>query len=156
MSINEALRTVCPSLSVKMALGVGLFNNTLLAMGTERHKKYYEAAWNGEIVTCLAITEVSHGSNTKCIRTTATFDPKTQEFVIHTPDFEAAKCWVGNLGKTATIALTFAILYTPDGKNHGLHGFLIPIRDPNTLKPYPGVLVGDIGEKIGLHGIDNG
>lgn len=49
MSINEALRSVCPSLSVKIALGVGLFNNALLAMGTERHNKYYEAAWKGEV-----------------------------------------------------------------------------------------------------------
>lgn len=156
MSINEALHTYCPSLSVKIALGVGLFNNAIRAMGTESHLKYYKAAWNREIVTCLAITELSHGSNTKRIRTTATYDPKTQEFIINTPDFEAAKCWVGNLGKTATIAMTFANLQTPDGVNHGLHGFLIPIRDPYTLQPYPGILVGDIGEKVGLNGIDNG
>lgn len=49
MAINEALRSVCPSLSVKIALGVGLFNNALLAMGTERHSKYYQAAWKGEV-----------------------------------------------------------------------------------------------------------
>ncbi|XP_055836676.1 peroxisomal acyl-coenzyme A oxidase 3 [Episyrphus balteatus] len=156
MSINEALHTYSPSLSVKIALGVGLFNNAIRAMGTEKHMKYYDAAWNREIVTCLAITEVAHGSNTKSIRTTATYDPITQEFVINTPDFEAAKCWVGNLGKTATYAMTFANLYTNDGTNHGLHGFMIPVRDPRTLQPYPGVLVGDMGEKIGLNGIDNG
>lgn len=155
-AVNEALHAYSPSLSVKIALGVGLFNNALVAMGTERHKKYYKAAWNREIVTCLAITEVSHGSNTKRIRTTATYDPKTKEYGIHTPDFEAAKAWIGNLGKTSTIALTFANLYTPDGENHGLHGFIVPIRDPKTLIAYPGVLVGDIGEKIGLNGIDNG
>lgn len=156
MTVNEALHTYCPSLSVKLALGVGLFNNALRAMGTERHSKYYEAAWNREIVTCLAITELAHGSNTKRIGTKATYDPSTQEFIINTPNFESAKCWVGNLGKTASVAMTFANLYTPDGQNQGLHGFLIPIRDPRTLQPYPGVLVGDIGEKIGLHGIDNG
>ncbi|XP_058450516.1 peroxisomal acyl-coenzyme A oxidase 3 [Malaya genurostris] len=156
MSINEALHAVCPSMSVKIALGVGLFTNSLLAMGTERHSAIYNAAWNREIITCLAITEVSHGSNTKRCRTTATYDPETQEFIINTPDFEAAKCWVGNLGKTASIALLFAILYTSDGQNHGLQGFLVPIRDPKTLLTYPGVIVGDIGEKIGLNGIDNG
>uniref|UniRef100_A0A336MWM8 Acyl-coenzyme A oxidase n=1 Tax=Culicoides sonorensis TaxID=179676 RepID=A0A336MWM8_CULSO len=156
MSVNEALHAICPNLSIKIALGVGLFTNAILAMGTERHMPIFKAAFTREVVTCLAITEVSHGSNTKRIRTTATYDPKTQEFIIHTPDFEAAKCWVGNLGKTATVALAFAILYTADGQNHGLHGFLIPIRDPNTFQPYPGVLVGDIGEKCGLNGIDNG
>lgn len=105
MSINEAVHSVCPSLSVKIALGIGLFNNALLAMGTERHLKYYEAARNGKIINCLAITEVSHGSNTKRMRTTATYDPKTEEFIIHTPDFEAAKCWVGNLGMTQCVRL---------------------------------------------------
>lgn len=51
-----------------------------------------------QILSCFAITEVAHGSNTKKLRTTATYDPKTEEFIINTPDFQAAKCWVGNLG----------------------------------------------------------
>lgn len=49
MSFNEALHAVCPSLSIKMALGIGLFNNALLAMGTDRHKKFYDAAWLGNV-----------------------------------------------------------------------------------------------------------
>lgn len=100
MTVNEAMHSICPSFSIKIALGVGLFNNALAAMGTKRHLKYMEQAYKREIITCLAITEVSHGSNTKRIRTTARYDPATQEFIIHSPDFEAAKCWVGNLGST--------------------------------------------------------
>lgn len=50
-----------------------------------------------------------------------------QEFVIHSPDFEAAKFWVGNMGKTATHAVVYAQLYTPGGQCHGLHPFVVQV-----------------------------
>uniref|UniRef100_A0A8C0J564 Acyl-coenzyme A oxidase n=1 Tax=Chelonoidis abingdonii TaxID=106734 RepID=A0A8C0J564_CHEAB len=83
------------------------------------------------------------------IRTTARYDPSTQKFIINTPDFEAAKFWVGNMGKNATHAVVYAQLYTPDGQCHGLHSFVVQIRDTKTLLPMPGVMVGDIGKKLG-------
>ena len=80
----------------------------------------------------------------------------SQEFVINTPDFEAAKCWVGLLGDGATHALVYAQLYVPDEVCHGLHTFVVPIRDPETLMPLPGIRVGSMGKKIGLNYFANG
>uniref|UniRef100_A0A8B9T297 Acyl-coenzyme A oxidase n=1 Tax=Anas platyrhynchos TaxID=8839 RepID=A0A8B9T297_ANAPL len=136
-------------------LHCGVFAGTILS-ASNRFADLLGKVFNMEIFGCFALTELSHGTNTKGIRTTATFDRSTQEFIINTPDFEAAKFWVGNMGKHATHAVVYAQLYTPDGQCQGLHSFIVQIRDIKTLLPMPGVMVGDIGKKIGQNGLDNG
>ena len=101
------------------------------------------------------MTEIGHGSDTKNLRTTATYDKDKDEFVVNTPDFQAAKCWAAGLAELATHAIVYAQLYI-NGDHWGLHGFVVPIRDPQTLLPYEGVILGDMGEKVGVNGADNG
>lgn len=140
----------------KLGLSYNMFPMTIFAIGTERNFQIIEENQRHENLGCFALTEFSHGSNSMGVRTTATYDPSTECFVINTLDFEAAKCWVGNLGKTATHAVVYAQLYTADGNCHGLNAFVVPIRDTKTMLAFPGVIVGDLGEKIGVNGIDNG
>lgn len=51
MTLNEAMEMVSTCASVKLAIGVGLFSNALLNLGTEKHLKFYTEAWSGKV--CL-------------------------------------------------------------------------------------------------------
>jgi acyl-CoA oxidase len=143
------------SLLVKAGVQWGLFGGALLHLGTARHHDAYLAdVITGELLGCFAMTETGHGSDVANVRTTATFDPATDEFVINTPDDDARKDYIGNAARDGHAAVVFAQLITGD-ESRGVHAFVVPIRDPSG-NPMPSVRIEDCGLKAGLNGVDNG
>ena len=129
--------------------------NTLSTCSDAQQAHWLPRIEAGEVIGCYAQTELSHGSNVRALRTTATFLRASDEIEIHTPDLEATKWWPGGLGLTANHAMVFARLLV-DGKDHGVHNFIVPLRDVATHELLPGVHTGDIGPKIGYNTMDNG
>uniref|UniRef100_A0A0N4ZQM6 Acyl-coenzyme A oxidase n=1 Tax=Parastrongyloides trichosuri TaxID=131310 RepID=A0A0N4ZQM6_PARTI len=107
------------------------------------------------IIGTYAQTELGHGTNLKKLETTATYDPKTKEFVLNCPTITAAKWWPGGLGKTCTHAIVMAQLYT-NGQCRGPHPFIVQLRNFDNHMPLSGITIGDIGPKFGVNGADNG
>jgi acyl-CoA oxidase len=133
----------------------GLFGGAITHLGTERHhKRYLDDVMSLELPGCFAMTETGHGSDVQSIRTTATYDPETQEFVVDTPDDDARKDYIGNAARHGRAAVVFAQLVT-GGESRGVHALVVPIRDDRG-RPCPGVSIEDCGHKAGLNGVDNG
>ena len=59
-----------------------------------------------------AQTELGHGTFIRGLETTATYDPRTEEFILNSPTLTAFKWWPGGLGKTANYAIVMANLFT--------------------------------------------
>lgn len=107
------------------------------------------------VIGCYAQTEIGHGSNVRGLETTASYIQETDEFVLNSPTPTACKFWPGSLGRTANTAMVIARLIT-NGIDHGIHNFLVPIRDRVSHEPLKGVASGDIGPKLGFNNMDNG
>ncbi|MFV0252974.1 MAG: acyl-CoA dehydrogenase [Beutenbergiaceae bacterium] len=145
-----------PSMQIKAGVQWGLFAAAVLHLGTERHHDaLLPDAMDLSVPGVFAMTEIGHGSDVASLGTTATYDPATEEFVVHTPFRAAWKDYLGNAANDGVAAVVFAQLITA-GVNHGVHALYVPIRDRRTGDLLPGVSSEDDGLKGGLNGIDNG
>ena len=143
------------SLLVKVGVQFGLFGGAVHRLGTARHhERYLPAVASVELPGCFAMSESGHGSDVRSIRTLARYDAAAQEFVLHTPDDDARKDWIGNAARHARVAAVFAQLDVA-GEARGVHAFVVPVRDEhgNVLE---GIEIEDCGDKMGLQGVDNG
>jgi acyl-CoA oxidase len=155
MAAFETLAFHDLSLAIKVGVQFGLFAGSIQRLGTEyHHQKYLPDAASGRLLGCFAMTEIGHGSNVQGLETTATYEPQDDCFVLHSPTFSAGKNYIGNAGQDGNIATVFAQLEV-NGHNHGIHAFVVPIRDQEG-KPLPGITIQDNGLKMGLNGVDNG
>lgn len=128
----------------------------------EQQAEWLPLCRDWRMIGCYAQTELGHGSNVRALETTATFLPESSggqpggSFVINSPTLTSTKFWPGTLGRTANHAMVIARLIDGDGKDRGMHNFLVPLRSMETHKLLPGVTTGDIGPKIGYNVMDNG
>lgn len=72
--------------------------------------------------------------------------------MLNTPNLTSMKWWPGGLGLLCTHVVLMAQLII-DGKPHGLHPFILQLRDQNH-KHLPGVETGDIGTKFAWNQVD--
>ncbi|MBQ4913995.1 acyl-CoA dehydrogenase family protein [Maribacter sp. MMG018] len=153
-SIFENLMFVDGSLAIKFGVQFGLFGGSIQKLGTKpHHDKYLIEAGQANLLGCFAMTETGHGSNVRGIKTTATYDKKTDTITIHTPGKNDNKEYIGN-ALHSKIATVFAQLIV-NGKNEGVHAILVPLRNEDH-EVLEGIKIEDNGYKLGLNGVDNG
>ncbi|CAH0592207.1 unnamed protein product [Chrysodeixis includens] len=133
-----------------------MFIPTLMGQATVEQQAYWIGrAFNLDIIGTYAQTELGHGTFIRGLETTATYDAATKEFVLHSPTLTAYKWWPGGLAHSANYCIVMAQLYT-NGQCHGIHPFVVQLRDEETHMPLPGIKVGEIGAKLGMNGTNNG
>ncbi|XP_046383473.1 probable peroxisomal acyl-coenzyme A oxidase 1 [Ischnura elegans] len=133
-----------------------MFIPTLMSQGTlEQQALWISRAWSLDILGTYAQTELGHGTFIRGLETTATYDPSREEFVLNSPTLTSYKWWPGGLGHTANYAVVVAQLISK-GEKYGIHPFVVQLRDENTHMPMPGIVIGEIGTKMGMNATNNG
>lgn len=127
-------------MSSAATLSIDLIVPHLLAkFGTEEQKKkYLPRLTRGGEVAAFALTEPGAGSDAAGVRTTAIYDPKTNEYVLN-----GTKCFITG-GSRAGVLVIFA-LTDPKKGTRGMSALIVE-------RGYPGFSVGKVEEKMGLRG----
>ena len=97
---------------VKSGVQWGLFGGAVEALGSDRHTHLVPQIINLDLLGCFAMTERGHGSDVQNLETTATYDPETDEFIVHSPSPSAQKTYIGNAARHGRMAAVFAQLHT--------------------------------------------
>lgn len=142
---TEHIHYINPSLAIKLGVNYILFGGALYFLGTQFHHEILKQFLKGEITGCFAMTEFGIGSDVKHLQTT--IRQSGQQFIIHTPDDMARKCWIGG-GLVASHSVVFGQLYDEDGTHQGIACVLVDLKTK-------GVEIQDMGAKLGLNGVDN-
>ena len=73
-----------------------MFIPALMSQGSpEQQAKWLPMAQKLEIIGTYAQTEMGHGTFVRGLETTATYDPETENFIIHSPTLTSTKWWPG-------------------------------------------------------------
>ncbi|GAA5923231.1 hypothetical protein JCM3775_007473 [Rhodotorula graminis] len=157
---NEYLEALVSAMDEPVGLNLHeiAFTPVIASQGSDdQQAQWLPRCYNHEILGAYLQTELGHGSNVQQLETTATYDSKTDEFVLHSPTISATKWWIGALGVLATHGVVQARLFLK-GKDYGPHLFILQLRSLDDHSLMPGIEAGEIGPKVhgAMGSVDNG
>ena len=137
----EELAQACASTSVIVDVHTSVGSEPILLFGTEEQKRrWLPALASGELLGAFALTEPGSGSDAASLKTTAR--RKGDDYVLN-----GTKTFITNVGR-AGLYVVFA-RSGPEDRAAGVSAFLVP-------GDAPGLRVGQLFNKMGLHGSPTG
>lgn len=119
--VMEHLMNRAPGFHGAITGGAAAPTPILMECTEQQREEYLEPLMAGEITTCFALSEPSHGSDPHFMETTAERDG--DEWVI-----DGEKCWISN-GPYADFAMVFARTSGEPGDVDGITCFLVDSED---------------------------
>ena len=147
------------ALWTRFTVSYNLYAGSIVALGSDAQREQLFASQSE--LGCFAFTEKGAGVLSGAgVETTATYDAKTDSFVIHSPTPSSHKVWISQ-GMHAEHAVILAELIIA-GEKHGPHLFWARIANrsatrsaKSATKPVKGVTPSSLPPKSALNGLDN-